>query len=53
MSEVVKAGGRGATIGATCGAWQNHEGVAAFKAVILEGKSANAALRAEGLTGEE
>jgi class I fructose-bisphosphate aldolase len=54
MSEVVKAGGRGATIGRNVwGVGKTTAALRAFKAVILDGKSANAALRAEGLTGEE
>ena len=54
MGEVVQAGGRGATIGRNVwGATKPAEAVRAFKAVILEGKTVDAALRAEGLTGEE
>jgi class I fructose-bisphosphate aldolase len=54
MSEVVKAGGRGATIGRNMwGVSKTAEACRAFKAVILEGKSVSAALKAEGLTGEE
>ena len=54
MSEVVKAGGRGATIGRNVwGVGKTTEALRAFKAVILDGKSPNAALRAQGLTGEE
>jgi len=54
MGEVVQAGGRGATIGRNVwGATKPAEAVRAFKAVILEGQTVDAALRAEGLTGEE
>ena len=54
MSEVVQAGGRGATIGRNIwGVSKVAETVRAFKAVILEGRSVDAALAAEGLTGEE
>jgi len=54
MSEVVQAGGRGATIGRNIwGASQPTETLKAFKAVILEGQSVDAALAAEGLTGDE
>jgi class I fructose-bisphosphate aldolase len=54
MSQVVEAGGRGATIGRNVwGAAKPTEALRAFKAVILEGKSVGAALKAEKLTGEE
>jgi class I fructose-bisphosphate aldolase len=54
MSEVVLAGGRGATIGRNVwGVSKTAEALRAFKAVILEGQSVDAALQAEGLTGEE
>jgi len=54
MSEVVQAGGRGATIGRNIwGAGKPTEALRAFKAVILEGRSVDAALAAEGLSGEE
>lgn len=54
MSEVVQAGGRGATIGRNVwGVSKTAEALRAFKAVILEGQSVDAALKAEGLTGEE
>jgi fructose-bisphosphate aldolase, class I len=54
MAEVVQAGGRGATIGRNVwGVSKTAEALRAFKAVILKGQSVDAALRAEGLTGEE
>lgn len=54
MAEVVQAGGRGATIGRNVwGASRPTEALRAFKAVILDGRSVDAALQAEGLTGEE
>ena len=54
MSEVVQAGGRGATIGRNVwGVSKTAEALRAFKAVILEGQSVDAALQAEDLTGEE
>jgi class I fructose-bisphosphate aldolase len=54
MAEVVQAGGRGATIGRNVwGQRQVPETLRAFKAVILEGRSVDAALQAEGLTGGE
>lgn len=54
MGEVVQAGGRGATIGRNVwGVAKTAEAVRAFKAVLLEGHSVEAALQAEGLTGEE
>jgi fructose-bisphosphate aldolase, class I len=54
MSQVVQAGGRGATIGRNLwGVAKPAEACRAFKAVILEGQSVEAALRAEGLTGDE
>ncbi len=54
MGEVVHAGGRGATIGRNIwGVTKTAQACRAFKAVILEGKSVDAALKAEGLTGEE
>jgi class I fructose-bisphosphate aldolase len=54
MSEVVRAGARGATIGRNVwGVPKTAEALRAFNAVILDGKSVDAALSAEGLTGEE
>ncbi|HEY3855389.1 MAG TPA: aldolase [Verrucomicrobiae bacterium] len=54
MSEVVKAGGRGATIGRNVwGVSKTTEALRAFKAVLLEGMSVEAALKSEGLTGDE
>ena len=54
MAEVVEAGGRGATIGRNVwGMREVPEALRAFKAVILEGRSVDAALQAEGLTGRE
>ena len=54
MSQVVQAGGRGATIGRNVwGVARTTEACRAFKAVILEGQSVEAALRSEGLTGDE
>ena len=54
MSEVVQAGGRGATIGRNVwGVSKTAEALRAFKAVILEGRSVDAALKAEGLSGAE
>jgi fructose-bisphosphate aldolase, class I len=54
MSQVVQAGGRGATIGRNVwGVTKVAEACRAFKAVILEGQSVEAALQAEGLSGEE
>jgi class I fructose-bisphosphate aldolase len=54
MAEVVQAGGRGATIGRNVwGAKNVSKALRAFKAVILEGQTVDAALQAEGLTGEE
>ena len=54
MAEVVQAGGRGATIGRNVwGVAKTTEALRAFKAVLLEGKSVDAALSAEGLSGEE
>jgi fructose-bisphosphate aldolase, class I len=54
MSQVVHAGGRGATIGRNIwGVPKTAETCRAFKSVILEGASVEAALKAEGLTGEE
>src|ERR1700722_329171 len=54
MAEVVQAGGRGATIGRNVwGVSKTAEAVRAFKAVLLDGKSVDAALSAEGLTGDE
>ena len=54
MSEVVQAGGMGATIGRNVwGVTKTTEALRAFKAVMLEGQSVDAALKAEGLTGEE
>jgi class I fructose-bisphosphate aldolase len=54
MAEVIQAGGRGATIGRNVwGVSKTTEALRAFKSVLLEGKSAEAALSAEGLTGDE
>ncbi len=54
MAAVVQAGGRGATIGRNVwGVSKTAEAVRAFKAVLLDGKSVDAALSAEGLTGDE
>jgi fructose-bisphosphate aldolase, class I len=54
MAEVVQAGGRGATIGRNVwGVPKTAEALRAFKSVMLEGKSVDAALKAEGLTGDE
>ena len=54
MSEVVKSGARGATIGRNIwGFDQITAAVQAFKAVIHDGKTATEALAAAGLTGEE
>ncbi len=54
MSEVVQAGARGATIGRNVwGVAKTAEALRAFKAVMLEGRSVDAALAAEGLTGAE
>jgi class I fructose-bisphosphate aldolase len=54
MAEVVQAGGRGATIGRNVWAVRRTaEALRAFKDVILEGRSVDEALAAEGLTGEE
>jgi len=53
MSEVVQAGGRGATIGRNVwGVNKVPEALRAFKAVILDGRSVDAALETEGSTGE-
>jgi class I fructose-bisphosphate aldolase len=54
MAGVVEAGAYGATIGRNVwGAHKPTEALRAFKAVILDGASVEAALEAEGLTGEE
>jgi class I fructose-bisphosphate aldolase len=54
MAEVVQAGGRGATIGRNVwGVAKTTEAVRSFKAVLLDGKSVDEALNAEGLTGAE
>jgi len=54
MAGVIQAGGRGATIGRNVwGVAKTTEALRAFKAVMLEGQSVDAALSAEGLTGEE
>jgi DhnA family fructose-bisphosphate aldolase class Ia len=54
MAGVVQAGGRGATIGRNVwGVTRTAEALRAFKAVLLEAKSVDAALTAEGLTGHE
>ena len=54
MAEVIQAGGRGATIGRNVwGVAMVAKAVRAFKAVMLEGQSVDAALAAEGLKGDE
>jgi fructose-bisphosphate aldolase, class I len=54
MAEVVRAGGRGATIGRNVwGVPKTSEALRAFKAVLLDGKSVDAALSAEGLSADE
>ncbi len=54
MAGVVQAGGRGATIGRNVwGVAKTTEALRAFKAVLLDGRSVDAALSAEGLTGDE
>jgi len=54
MAGVIQAGGRGATIGRNVwGVPKTTEALRAFKAVLLEGKSVDEALHAEGLTGDE
>jgi len=54
MSGVVQAGAKGATIGRNVwGVPKTAEALRAFKSVILEGRSVDEALQAEGLTGEE
>jgi class I fructose-bisphosphate aldolase len=54
MSEVIQAGGRGATIGRNVwGVPKTTEALRAFKSVLLEGKSIDSALASEGLTGDE
>ena len=54
MSEVVASGARGATIGRNLwGVEKVGAALGAFKAVILEGVSVEAALQAAGLTGAE
>ena len=54
MSEVVQAGGSGATIGRNVwGVSKTAEALRAFKGVLLEGQTVEAALAAQGLTGEE
>lgn len=54
MAEVVQSGARGATIGRNIwGVPKTAEAVRAFKAVILEGRDVETALRDEGLTGDE
>jgi fructose-bisphosphate aldolase, class I len=54
MSGVVQAGARGATIGRNVwGVRKTAEAMRAFKHVLLEGRSVEEALKAEGLTGEE
>lgn len=54
MAQVVEAGGRGATIGRNIwGVARTAEACRAFKAVILEKRSVDEALKAEGLTGDE
>ncbi|MDR3405946.1 MAG: hypothetical protein P4L99_25900 [Chthoniobacter sp.] len=54
MSGVIQAGARGATIGRNVwGVPKTAEALRAFKHVVLEGRSVDEALKAEGLTGEE
>jgi class I fructose-bisphosphate aldolase len=54
MAEVIQAGGRGATIGRNVwGVAKTTEALRAFKAVMLEGTSVDAALKAEGLSGDD
>ena len=54
MSDVVKTGARGATIGRNVwGVTKAAEALRAFKAVVLEGMSVEEALKSEGLTGGE
>lgn len=54
MAGVVESGARGATIGRNVwGVTRTAEAIRAFKAVILEGRDVEAALAAEGLTGDE
>lgn len=54
MAEVVQAGAHGATIGRNVwGVEKCAEACRAFKAVMLEGRSVDDALHAEGLTGDE
>jgi len=54
MAAVIKAGARGATIGRNIwGVKKTAEAVRAFKHVIHDGMSVDAALKAEGLTGKE
>jgi len=54
MAGVTQSGARGATIGRNVwGVPKTAEALRAFKSVILEGKSVDEALAAEGLTGEE
>jgi fructose-bisphosphate aldolase, class I len=54
MTQVVQAGARGATIGRNVwGVAKTTEALQAFKDVVLEGASVEAALSSAGLTGEE
>ena len=54
MSQVVQAGGMGATIGRNVwGVPQTAAALCAFKAVILEDATVDAALQSAGLTGDE
>jgi len=54
MAGVVEAGARGATIGRNVwGVPKTTEALRAFKSVLLEGQNVDAALSAEGLTGDE
>jgi class I fructose-bisphosphate aldolase len=54
MAEVVQAGAGGATIGRNIwGVPKTAEALRAFKAVILESRSVDEALAAQGLSGEE
>jgi class I fructose-bisphosphate aldolase len=54
MAGVIQAGARGATIGRNVwGVAKTTEALRAFKSVMLEGKTVDAALKAEKLTGNE
>jgi len=54
MTQVVQSGARGATIGRNVwGVPKTTEALRAFKSVVLEGATVEAALQSQGLTGEE